>query len=319
MRISEKNLKALRKKALKATTIPERISEAFDKYEYDFLKSFLNCYNPQKFSKKYSSLKSKEQKLFKKIIGGNEVLKIIQDSHFKEMLEKLSKIAELINKVENIRISCNESIESFYDIIKTLEEKQIRDAFRYFQSDTMFGKKGFIFLNNKSLKFPNLSSIDDEGRTFLKWLRKKITLKITKEKELIDFILSCLSFNVFRVAHYSTLRETFPSFFETNLYSTRLKLDSKKPTRFFINKVDENTYEAVQEKNYSLITYLDDGSKQDCDIGNMKVCLKIKFNSKKEIISRKTYIKDIAFFDKADLQTQIDVLEKMDISKKISI
>nr|NGX53243.1 hypothetical protein [Candidatus Anoxychlamydiales bacterium] len=317
-RLSDIKLKTLKENTLRATTIPKRISEAFEKYDYDFLNTFLKCYDPQEFSEKYSDLDRKLQGLFVKIIGGDEALKIIQVTDFTERLEKALEIVERKKSIENIRIPIEESEEQFYDKIQKLEEKQIRDTFRYFQSEKMFGKEGFIFFNNKSLKLPDLSSIDDEGRTFLKWFREQITSEITKEKELIDFILPCLSFNVFRTAHV-TLHKTFPSFFQTNLDSTRLKLDSSKPTRFFINKVDKKTYEIVQEKNYSLITYLDDSSKQDCEIGKINVGLYFKLNAKRELISKELYIKDIVFFDNIDLQTRIDILKKMKISDKAEI
>ncbi|NGX49101.1 MAG: hypothetical protein K940chlam5_00697 [Candidatus Anoxychlamydiales bacterium] len=314
-RLSDIKLKTLKENTLRATTIPKRISEAFEKYEYDFLEPFNKCYDPQEFSEKYADLDRKFQKLFVKIIGGDEALKIIQVSDFTERLEKALEIVERRKSIENTRIPIEESNEQFYDKIQTLEEKQIRDTFRYFQSEKMFGKEGFIFLNNNSLKLPDLSSIDDEGEEFIKWLREQITSEITKEKELIAFILPCLSFNVFRSAHV-TLHKTFPSFFQTNLYSTRLKLDSSKPTRFFINKVEKKAYEIVQEKKYSLITYLDDTSKQDCKIGKIKVGLYFKLNAKREIISKELYIKDLVFFDNVDLQTQIDILKKMTRSEK---
>ncbi len=309
-RLSEINLVALKRLGLKTTTFLDRISQTYNVNEATF-EDFFDCFDVEEFSQKYVNLTHRKKKIFDKVIGKDGLI-IIKE--LKEKIETLSKIVELIKKIEGREIQIKRE-DNLCDKIKKIDEEKIRNSFRYFKAEEMFGKKGFIFLNSKSLKLPNLSKITNsdelEEHAFFRWLTEKIKTEITDENDLLDLIMPCLSFNLFADAD-STLRYSCPSIFQLLNDVPKLNLNSKNPTRFFINKIYEKSnhrYEIAQEKSYSFRVCPSDEI-ESYDIGQITVCWHIAFNDKTEIISDKLIIKNIIFFNNAPLQMQIDTLTK---------
>lgn len=314
---SEKNIKQFQEEALRTTTFPERVAEAKNIEGLEFLEPFLDCYDVETFLEKYLALPYKQRKLLKKIIGGNKALKIIKD--LKKEIEKLlaEELLLRVKRIENTLFPLGTSLVDFFTKIKKIEESQIRNSFRYFESKKVFGKKGFIFFNGVSLQLPDLSKITKKEQTkeeaFYEWLRESITTEITKKRKLKDFIMRCLSFNAFAIAD-TTLRENCSSLFQFEFDFPKLQLNSRVGTRYFVNFNEEDeTYEIVQMKNYTFRVRPSDETRLDYDIGSINVCWRIKINSRREIISGELFLRDITFCEDTDLQTRLDILRKMDM------
>lgn len=318
--VKNENLKnciqKLNYEGLKTTTILDRIVEVLDQNEnddYQFLKDFSNCFSPNDFLERYLKLTKKQQTILNDVIGGEGQISLIQE--FIQILNQLSIISASIDTVLKKKILIDEKkIKEINAGILNIEKKQIGLSFRYFLSDKMFGRKGFIFFDGKSEKLPNLTEIKKEDEsdheTFYNWLFGEIKAKIS-DKKTADLILQCLSFNAFKWAD-EALRTNCENLFKIEPNIPRLKADSTAPTCFFIDiNPEDDKYEISQRKNYVLKIIPGNETELDYDIGEIKVKWTVKIDSKKQIVSAKLSFEDITFFDNASFQMQMDVLDKM--------
>ncbi|NGX63026.1 MAG: hypothetical protein KR126chlam6_00432 [Candidatus Anoxychlamydiales bacterium] len=187
----------LKKEGLKTTTVAERIFEVASLYtkksKYKFLKDFTDIYDAKDFLQKLDTLDEKQKILLKRIIGGYEAFKIIQDFNDDKKLSKIvkkikSRLSEIAKRKKSIEESVIEVtkgpkqavqkdgktvyakggivvyeralIKKYYeDKISSLNIAQIKLSFRSFFSKKVFGKNGFLHINDEDIALPYLLRI----------------------------------------------------------------------------------------------------------------------------------------------------------------